>query len=237
MRGSVERVRAVIRGEMPDRAPLYELLRNDAVISHFAGQTLTVETAPEVVYRAYEPAVDATRPLVRLPEHERTILLEDGREQRYFRWTIWTEHRRYADAEAYAAEKRAYVDRFDPSWTAAGYLRSSRWLLADLFHWMADTPSVLHVVNLLNIWGLTLIGAALMLGVFTRAASVAGILLLGLYYVAHPPLVGFDQAIAEGSYLIVNKNVVEMVALLVLAITPGSGFAGRFSPRRSARWR
>jgi hypothetical protein len=112
-------VRAVIRGAVPDRAPLYELLRNDAVVSHFAGQTLTVENAPEVVYRAYEPAVDATRPLVRLPEHERTILLEDGREQRYFRWTIWTEPRRYADAEAYAADKRAYIDQFDPSWTAA----------------------------------------------------------------------------------------------------------------------
>ena len=115
---------------------------------------------------------------------------------------------------------------FDPSWTAAGYLRSSQWLLADPFHWMANTPSVLTWVNLLNIWGLLLIGLGLMLGIFTRVASLAGIFLLGLYYVAHPPLVGMEQAIAEGSYLIVNKNVVEMIALLVLAIAPPSGFAG-----------
>lgn len=119
MQGSIERVRAVLHGNMPDRAPLYELLRNDAVISHFAGETLTVENAPEVVYRAFEPAVDATRPLVRLPEHERTEMLEDGRERRFFRWTIWNERRPYADTGAYATAKRAYLDRFDPSWDTA----------------------------------------------------------------------------------------------------------------------
>lgn len=119
MRGSLERVRAVLRGEMPDRAPLYDLLRNDAVINHFAGQTLTVENAREVVYRAYEPAIDATRPLVRLPEHEREETLEDGRVRRYYRWTIWNEDRVYADSEAYAAAKRREIDAFDPAWTPA----------------------------------------------------------------------------------------------------------------------
>ena len=117
MRGSLERVRAVIRGEMPDRAPLYELIRNDAVINHFTGRTLTVENARQVVYKAFEPAVDATRPLVRLPKHEETITLEDGRQERYFRWTIWTEKRRYDSSAAYAAAKRQELDAFDPSWT------------------------------------------------------------------------------------------------------------------------
>ena len=88
MQGSIERVRAVINGEMPDRAPLYDLLRNDAVIGHFADEVLTVENAPEVVYRAFAPAVDATRPLVRPPERERTETHKDGRKRRFFRWTI-----------------------------------------------------------------------------------------------------------------------------------------------------
>jgi hypothetical protein len=109
----------VINGELPDRAPLYELLRNDAVLNHFAGRTLTVENAPEVVYAAYEPAVDATRPLVRLPKHEGTVLLEDGRKERFFRWTIWTERVRYESSEAYAAAKRRELDAYDPAWTAA----------------------------------------------------------------------------------------------------------------------
>jgi uroporphyrinogen decarboxylase len=116
MQGSVERVRAVINGEMPDRAPLYELFRNDAVISHFAGRTLTLENCAEVVYRAYAPALDATRPAVRMPDEEGTTVLEDGRKQRRFRWTMWTEHRRYPDVDAYVSAKRRELDAFDPAW-------------------------------------------------------------------------------------------------------------------------
>lgn len=117
MHNSIERVRAVIHGELPDRPPLYDLLRNDAVISHFAGTTLTLENAPEVVYKAYDPALDATRPAVRMPEAERTITLPDGRKQRHFRWTAWTEYVVYANPEAYAAAKRAHLDAFDPAWS------------------------------------------------------------------------------------------------------------------------
>ncbi len=118
MQGSLERVRAVIQGRMPDRAPLYELLRNDAVLAHFAGEPPTVENGPGVVFRAYAPAVDATRPLVRLPNAERTERLEDGREQRYFRWTIWTEHRQYPDTDSYIRAKRRLIDQADLSWNA-----------------------------------------------------------------------------------------------------------------------
>ena len=116
MQGSIERVRQVLRGEMPDRAPLYELLRNDAVISCFAGEELTIANGPEVVFRAYAPAVDATRPLVRLPDEERSEVLEDGRQRRYYRWTTWTERRSYADGAAWAAAKRQWIEAFDPGW-------------------------------------------------------------------------------------------------------------------------
>ena len=61
MQGSIQRVRDVIAGRLPDRPPLFDLLRNDAVIHHFTGKTLTVENAPEVVFAAYGPAIDATR--------------------------------------------------------------------------------------------------------------------------------------------------------------------------------
>ena len=116
---------------------------------------------------------------------------------------------------------------FNPQWSAAGYLASSGWVLSDLFHWMAYSPAVLEWVNFLNVWGLILIGAGLMLGVCTRTASLAGVVLLLFYYLAHPPLVGIDAGVAtEGSYLVINKNVVEMFALLLMAIVPYSGFAG-----------
>ena len=116
MNGSVERVRMLVGGGTPDRPPLFDLLRNDAVLSHFAGEKLSLENAERVVYRAYEPAIDATRPSVRMPHREETIILEDGRTQRHFRWTAWTEHIAYADDDAYVAAKRKILTDNPADW-------------------------------------------------------------------------------------------------------------------------
>ncbi len=53
MEGSRERVRAILRGERPDRIPLYELIRNDAVIEYFSGRKLTVENGPELIHEVF----------------------------------------------------------------------------------------------------------------------------------------------------------------------------------------
>jgi thiosulfate dehydrogenase (quinone) large subunit len=114
-----------------------------------------------------------------------------------------------------------------PHWSAAGYLMQSRGLFAPVFHWIADTPSILVVVNQMNIWGLMAIGLGLILGCFTRLASAAGIFLILLYYACNPLLVGYFYSIPlEGNYLIVNKNLVEMAALVVIAVTFSSRYAG-----------
>jgi len=109
----------------------------------------------------------------------------------------------------------------NPYWTSAGYLAESKWWLSGIFLDIASSPSVLTVVDHLNIWGLILIGVGLMLGAFTRASTIAGIVLLALYYLAAPPFIGLSYAMpAEGSYLIVNKVLIEMVALVVLFAFP-----------------
>ncbi|MBT3272971.1 MAG: hypothetical protein HN368_07445 [Spirochaetales bacterium] len=114
MKNSITRVHALINGEQPDRPPIFELLRNDAVLTHFSGERLTIENAERVVFGAYEPAVDATRPAVRLPGKEETMQLDDGREQRNFRWTAWTEHVRYESDDEYVTKKRELL-RADPA--------------------------------------------------------------------------------------------------------------------------
>lgn len=120
MQGSIDRVTAVINGEMPDRAPLFDLLRNDAVLERFAGEPLTAEHAERVVHAAYAPAIDATRPRVRVPEEETVCVLEDGRERRHYRWTTWTQHKEYQDWQAYEAEKRTAIEALDPAvWDGA----------------------------------------------------------------------------------------------------------------------
>ena len=113
------------------------------------------------------------------------------------------------------------------NWTSAAYLLDSKWLFSGLAEWMVTNPGLLSFVDTLNIWGLTLIGLSLMLGLLSRWGSIAGACLLVLYYLFHPPLVGLEYSKPpEGSYLIVDKNLVEACALFVLAMFPTSHITG-----------
>ena len=114
-----------------------------------------------------------------------------------------------------------------PSWSAAGYLRQSRGPFAEMFRSLAAQPNMLDNANLVTMWGLTIVGALLMLGLFTRAASLAGIGFILLFYLANPPFVGYFYSLpSEGSYLVVNKNLVEACALAVVLFTGSGRFAG-----------
>ena len=100
-------------------------------------------------------------------------------------------------------------------WSSAPYLAGSRWIFAPLFHWMADSAAITSVVDFLNIWGLILVGLVLIIGAFTRLASGAGALMLFFYFVAYPPIPGFMVSVpVEGSYLWVNKTLIEFFVLL-----------------------
>jgi thiosulfate dehydrogenase [quinone] large subunit len=113
------------------------------------------------------------------------------------------------------------------SWSAGGYLRQARGPFAGLFRWIASQPNMLANADLITMWGLTIVGVLLILGLFTRLASVAGIGFILLFYFANPPFVGYFYSLpSEGSYLIINKNLVELCALLVILATRSGLFAG-----------
>jgi thiosulfate dehydrogenase [quinone] large subunit len=114
-----------------------------------------------------------------------------------------------------------------PTWSAAGYLRQARGPFAGFFKWLASQPNLLANADQITMWGLTFVGALLILGLFTRLASLAGIGFILLFYLCNPPFVGYFYSIpSEGSYLIVNKNLVELCALLVILVTGSGRFAG-----------
>ena len=75
---------------------------------------------------------------------------------------------------------------------------------------------MISAINILNIGGLIIVGISLLIGIRVRFGCIAGILLLALYYLAHPPFPNLPQGPAEGSYWIVNKNLIEMAALFVI---------------------
>jgi len=108
-----------------------------------------------------------------------------------------------------------------PSWSAGPYLLESTWVFSGIFKSLALNHSLLAVVDFLNIWGLILIGAGLLAGLFTRVASWSGVTLLLLYYLARPPFVGImDGNAMEGNYIWVNKNLIEMLVLILIARIP-----------------
>jgi thiosulfate dehydrogenase [quinone] large subunit len=113
------------------------------------------------------------------------------------------------------------------SWSAAGYMKVSRGPFSALFKWIAGNPQLLDKANVITMYGLTIVGVLLILGLFTRMAALAGIGFVLLFYLCNPPFVGYFYSIpTEGSYLIVNKNVVELFALAVILLTRSGLFAG-----------
>jgi len=115
----------------------------------------------------------------------------------------------------------------NPNWSSAGYLMDSQGLFSGFFQSLATNQSVLSVVDFMNMWGLVAIGLGLLLGCFSRIAISGGIILLLFYYLSHPPFVGLKYGLPmEGSYLIVNKNLIELAAMIVLLLFPTSKIIG-----------
>lgn len=86
---------------------------------------------------------------------------------------------------------------------------------------------LLHWVNLMTIFGITAIGAGMFLGIFTRTACMGGIAFLGLTYLSIPPFPWLPvPPINEGNYVFINKNVVEMFAMMVLMTTNSGKWFG-----------
>ena len=113
------------------------------------------------------------------------------------------------------------VKLLNPNWSSLGYLMDSKGLFEGVFHSIAGNPALLNVMDSINMWGLILIGAGLIVGLFTRIASIAGIFLLAFYYLSHPAIIGVNYAMpTEGSYLWVNKNLIELLTLWVIVLFP-----------------
>jgi thiosulfate dehydrogenase (quinone) large subunit len=109
----------------------------------------------------------------------------------------------------------------NPNWSCVGYLLDSEGFLKQFFFSLASSPDMVRVIDFLNIYGLILIGLGLIFGAFTRISIVSGMVMLALYYLSHPPFIGMKFAApSEGSYLIVNKNLVEFIAMGVLYCFP-----------------
>jgi uncharacterized membrane protein YphA (DoxX/SURF4 family) len=99
-------------------------------------------------------------------------------------------------------------------------------------------------VNLTTRYGMYLVGLGLILGLFTRLSALGAAGFLALFYLSQPPWPGLPEGPKlEGHYLYVNKNLIELLACLVLAnmrtglwLGLDALLFGRFARRRDARY-
>lgn len=115
----------------------------------------------------------------------------------------------------------------DPTWSSYGYLTNASGPLAGFFHQLASNAFWLQVADIMTMLLLSTAGLLLILGLFTRFAAIIGAILLGLFYLAHPPFAATEVGYAsEGHYLVINKNLVEMLTLITIAFIPTSWYYG-----------
>jgi thiosulfate dehydrogenase [quinone] large subunit len=95
-------------------------------------------------------------------------------------------------------------------WSSAGYLKAASGPFAQFFHSIGAAAWVDRVDVAIAIV-LIAVGFSLMLGLLTQAGCAGAIALLALFYVSAIP-VGLPEPRAEGTYLIVNKNLIELAA-------------------------
>jgi thiosulfate dehydrogenase [quinone] large subunit len=101
-----------------------------------------------------------------------------------------------------------------PPWSSAPYLKAATGPLAPLFHSIGNAPWI-GSFDVFVAGALTLVGLSLMLGFFTQTGCTGAVALLAMFYLSSIPT-GTLDARAEGTYLIVNKNLIELCAVSVV---------------------
>lgn len=120
------------------------------------------------------------------------------------------------------------------AWTSAGYLTGATGPFASLFHALGSA-SWIGALDGVIAGALVLIGLSLILGLFTQPGLVGAAMLLSLFYLSAIPLTGAAEPRTEGAYLLVNKNLIELVAVVVLLLFRTGEMAGLDRWRGTAR--
>nr|WP_262909176.1 DoxX family membrane protein [Muricauda sp. M10] len=117
------------------------------------------------------------------------------------------------------------VKLYNPEWTSFGYLATAQGPFKWFFTMLVGDATI-GWVDTLNIIALMVVGITFTLGIFEKVGAFVGMGLLALYFFAHPPFPGLTQLNVEGSYWFVNKNLIELVACLVIYQLPTGQYFG-----------
>lgn len=104
----------------------------------------------------------------------------------------------------------------DPNWSSYYYMQKATGPIKGLLSWISSDVTWLKFADYSVIFLLIAAGIMLILGLFERMGAVIGMGLLLTFYLAYPPFGNESVPVAEGNYLIVDKNLILFLALLVL---------------------
>ena len=110
-------------------------------------------------------------------------------------------------------------------WSSVGYLKGASGPLARIFQRLINAGAAAWIDRSVKV-ALLLIGLSLLLGLFTRTGASAALFFLSLFYLLYVPTLGVPQPNAEGTYLIVNKTLIEAIAVIVLLAFDTGRIAG-----------
>lgn len=107
----------------------------------------------------------------------------------------------------------------NPEWTSAGYLKSAQ-TFSSMYEFFAS-PNVINVIDLLNQWGLTLIGLSLIFGVCVKISSILGSFLMILYYF---PILDFPYA-GDHSFIVDDHIIYALTLILIVYFDAGKYYS------------
>jgi thiosulfate dehydrogenase [quinone] large subunit len=110
-------------------------------------------------------------------------------------------------------------------WSSVGYLKGASGPLARVFQRLINAGATSWIDRSVKI-ALLIIGLSLLLGLFTRIGASGALIFLCLFYLLYVPTLGVPQPNAEGTYLIVNKTLIEAIAVIVLLAFDTGRIAG-----------
>jgi len=216
-----------------------KVLRAQEIVKKSEEKTLAYLTsATEEVTKtsAYPPALKVAMTMKkRLEEHER-LLSEVSKAEAKFPSSSKDVHAAWKAAKADLAKWRADLKKSLDGETAKLNKALEELLTSDQKAEAAtvapgrlpiDEWRMLEWSDALVMWSLIVLGGCLLLGLCTRfTCFLTGLLILS-FYLAMPPLPGWPESPRlEGHYLIINKTLIEVLALFALSFIPTGRWAG-----------
>jgi hypothetical protein len=113
MQNSKHLIEQACNGIRPARTPIFDLLLNDAVIEHFAGEPFDGIDDESTSIRAVANGLDGSRHIALPDEEGRTWTDEQGNLHVAARWTSWIQKHSLTTAEQWTAWIRWHIDQLE----------------------------------------------------------------------------------------------------------------------------